>query len=607
MNDLIQWIQQLHFIRPWWLLCLFLVPIAYLLRKRFRRGSSGWESVVSAELLEVLMPQKATSKQYRIVDIVVTIAFALAFLALAGPSWEKLPQPVDRKDDNLVLVWDLSYSMYVADVPPSRFVRAKQKITDILQNREEGTTGMVAYAGDAHIVTPLTNDTGTIEHLVSSLNPGMMPIPGSNTSDALTLANQLIDKGTNGRGRILLVTDDIEEPSELLKPEVGNAPVHILGVGTKEGGPIPVNSEYEFLRDDNGNLIRPTLDGAKLRKYAQSTGGAYHEITLDDTDIASFFDEGWLGGSDTIRIENREFDVWHDAGYLLLIPIAILAVLGLRRGIVVVALIVVAPSVKADWKDDIWIPRDLQGYEALNEGRTEDAEELFEDSGWQAVAKYRSGKFEEAAEMFQEEESLSSQYNLGNALAKNGLLEDAIAAYENVLEDDPTHEDAKFNKEVLEEVLNELQQQSEQQQQGESQQDSESQQSQEQSEQNSDESQGQGQQQSGEPQDQESDESGSTSSNQTEPQESTEDQSLADESEESDSEDDGSDQGDQEDGSSDSETQANNERETEDAFDRWLRRIPDDPGSLLSNKFRHESIQRVRNGEITYDPAEPSW
>ena len=171
MNDLIQWIQQLHFIRPWWLLCLFLVPIAYLLRKRFRRGSSGWESVVSAELLEVLMPQKATSKQYRIVDIVVTTAFALAFVALAGPSWEKLPQPVDRKDDNLVLVWDLSYSMYVADVPPSRFVRAKQKITDILRNREEGTTGMVAYAGDAHIVTPLTNDTGTIEHLVSSLNP----------------------------------------------------------------------------------------------------------------------------------------------------------------------------------------------------------------------------------------------------------------------------------------------------------------------------------------------------------------------------------------------------------------------------------------------------
>ena len=558
------------------------------------------------------MPKQVTSKQYRIVDIVVAAAFALAFLALAGPSWEKLPQPVDRKDDNLVLVWDLSYSMYVADVPPSRFVRAKQKITDILRNREEGTTGMIAYAGDAHIVTPLTNDTGTIEHLVSSLNPSMMPIPGSNTRDALLLANQLIDKGTSGQGRILLITDDIDEPSELAKSEIGYAPVHILGIGTKEGGPIPVNSEYEFLRDENGNVIRPTLDGTKLRKFAQSTGGAYHSITLDDSDIASFFDAGWLGDSDTIRVENREFDAWHDAGYFLLIPIAVLALLGLRRGIVVVALLVVAPSVKADWKDDIWIPRDRQGFEALNEGRTEEAESLFEDSGWQAVAKYRSGKFEEAAEMFQEEESLSSQYNRGNALANNGLLEEAIAAFEEVLKVDPTHEDAKYNKEVLEELLDELQQQSQQQQQGESQQDSESEQSQEQDEQNSNESQEQSQQQSGESEEQESDENDSTSSGPSEPEEPQEDQSLAEQSEEedpeeNDSEEDGSNEGDQEESRSDDETQSNNERETEDAFDRWLRRIPDDPGSLLSNKFRHESIQRVRNGEITYDPAEQSW
>lgn len=539
------------------------------------------------------MPKQITSKQYRIVDLVVAIAFALAFLALAGPSWEKLPQPVDRKNDNLVLVWDLSYSMYVADVSPSRFVRAKQKITDILRNRQEGATGMIAYAGDAHIVTPLTNDTGTIQHLVSSLNPGMMPIPGSNTSDALTLANQLIDKGTNGQGRILLVTDDIQETTLLSKSDIGVAPVHILGIGTQEGGPIPVGGEHEFLRDQNGNLIRPTLDRAKLRKFAQSTGGSYSELTLDDSDIAKFLDDGWKGDSNTIRVENREFDVWYDMGYLLLIPIAILAVLGLRRGIVVVALIVVAPSIKADWKDDIWIPRDLQGYDALTEGRTEEAEELFEDSGWQAVAKYRSGKFEEAAEMFEEEESLSFRYNLGNALAKNGQLEDAIATYEKVLEEDPTHEDAQYNKKILEELLNELQQQGNQQQQGESDQSSD------QGEQESEQSQEQSQQQSGESQGQDSDENNPSSSEQPESQE---DESVADETEE-----DGSEEGSNEESSSEAQTQANEERESEDAFDRWLRRIPDDPGSLLSNKFRHESIQRVRRGEIQYDPSDPTW
>lgn len=586
MSDWNQWLQGLHFIRPWWLVALFLVPIAYFLRRRFRRSTSSWDSVVSAELLAVLMPKQATSKQFRIVDLVLAVAFVLAFIALAGPSWEKLPQPVDRKNDNLVLVWDLSYSMYVADVAPSRFVRAKQKITDILRNRQEGTTGMIAYAGDAHIVTPLTNDTGTIQHLVSSLNPNMMPIPGSNTSDALQQASELIEKGTNGSGRILLVCDDIEEQRELAQIELGEASVHILGIGTEDGGPIPVEGDSQFLRDENGNLIRPGLDVDKLRKYAQSTGGSYNQISIDDSDIAAFFDEAWLGVTDTSRVENREFDVWHDAGYWLLIPIVILAILGLRRGIVVVALVVIAPSVEADWKDDVWVPRDRQGYDALIEGRSEEAETLFEDPSWQAVAKYRSGKFEEAAEMFNESDSLDAKYNLGNALAKNGQIVEAISAFESVLEDDPTHEDAKYNKELLEELLSELASENGQQQQ---------EQTQGQSNQDSMQSTDQNQQA-------ESDESDSSQTAQSDPQEPQESEPSSDNEEYDDS-----DQAGDEQESNDTQTQSNEERESEDALDRWLRRIPDNPGSLLSNKFRHESIQRVRRGEIKYDSSEPSW
>lgn len=591
MSVLTQWLQQLHFIRPWWLLCLVLIPIAFFLRKRSRRDSSEWASVVSAELLQVLMPKEVMSKQYRVADIVISVAFAIAFLALAGPSWEKLPQPVDRKSDNLILVWDLSHSMYVADISPSRFVRAKQKIIDILRNRTDGTTGLIAYAGDAHIVTPLTQDTDTILHLVSSLDPQMMPIPGSNTSDAVGLASQLIQKSASQNGRILIIADDIEQSAELAQIDLGAAQVHVLGVGTPQGGPIPVNDQHEFLRDNQGNMIRPKLDSAKLRKYAQANGGTYSELTLDDSDIRSFFDEAWIGDADTTRVENREFDVWHDAGYLLLLPLAILAVLGLRRGVVVVALLVVAPSIKADWRDDIWVPRDRQGYDALEDGRSQEAEELFEDSDWLAVAKYRSGKFEEAAEMFQGNETLESEYNLGNALAKNGQIEDAIATYARVLDRDPTHEDAKYNKEILEELLDQLQEQS-QQQQGESQQ----QQSEEESGQSSDQSQQQSEQQGSE-----SNES-STVSPESETQETQEDEQLTDHGMEEQS-----DQSNDDPSDSEATTQTNEERESEDALDRWLRRIPDDPGSLLSNKFRQESIQRIRKGEIELDRTGPNW
>ncbi|MCY3883492.1 MAG: VWA domain-containing protein [Gammaproteobacteria bacterium] len=598
MSDWIQWIQELHFIRPWWLLGLVLVPVAYYLRRRIQLGTSSWESVVSAELLEVLIPKQASSRQYRIVDVVLAMAFALAFVALAGPSWEKLPQPVERKNDNLVLVWDLSYSMYVQDISPSRFVRSKQKITDILRNRQEGTTGMIAYAGDAHVVTPLTNDTNTIQHLVASLNPSMMPIPGSNTSDALMFATSLIEKGTSGTGRILLICDDIEDPRELANVDLGEAIVHILGVGTEDGGPIPIEGDFQFLRDENGNLINPSLDASKLKKYAQSTGGSFNQISLDDSDIASFFDDAWNSIADTSRVENREFDDWHDVGFWLLIPITILAIMGLRRGVVVVALLVVVPNVKADWKDDVWIPKDRQGYDSLKEGKSEEAEDLFKDPGWQAVAKYRSGKFEEAAQKFSESESLDSKYNLGNSLAKNGQIEEAISAYESVLNEDPAHEDALYNKELLEELLAQLEQMSEQQQQGES----GAGEPRERNEQESGQSPEPNQQQSGQSEQSDSGEDVPSQSSQSVPQDTPEDESHTESDDEVTSEQPGEEQE-----STDGQVQSNSERESEDAFDRWIRRIPDNPGSLLYTKFRHESSQRIREGEIKFNASNPSW
>ena len=603
-------LQDFHFLRPWWLVGLVLVPIIFYIKRRFRSNSSGWDAVMSPELLAALMPKSAIQKLRRTFEILAVAASILAFVALAGPSWQKLPQPVEQKDDDLVLVLDLSYSMYVQDMSPSRLERAKQKVIDVLRNREEGNTGMVAYAGDAHVVTPLTNDTNTIQHLVSSLDPSMMPIPGSNTREALQLAIELLRKGSRTGGRILLLADDIQAPHELTDLELYGTSISVVGIGTEEGGPIPViegDGSVSNLLDFLGRVVTPTLDRAKLRRFAQSNGGSYHDIALNDNDVAAFFDGGWKGNNGTSRLPDREFDQWYDSGYLLLVPIILLALLGLRRGAVVVALLVIAPSIHADWKDDLWVNRDSQGHKAMEKGQLDEAEELFEDPDWQAVAKYRNGKFDEAADLFGADESVRSRFNLGNALAKDGQFQEAIDTYDRVLEEEPDHEDAAFNKELLEQLLEQLQDQAQGGEQADGQESlqGQGQAPQQGQEQGSDPSDSEGQPMDAPPGEQGDSQSGTGEPNEQPSSEQEGEGDQQDENGESPQQEEDGELGN--DGTTDTNSQNTEEREAADAFDRWLRRIPDEPGNLLKAKFRHETIQKLRRGEITLNDSEQEW
>ena len=169
----------IHFMRPEWLWAL--IPAAILLALLWgMRGRSGsWQSVIDPELLRHLAGDAAIANPRNLLPLLF-LGWIIAAVAASGPSWQKLPQPIHQKQDGLVVLLDLSYSMKSADLPPSRLDRARQKIIDLLGSREEGQTGLVAYAGDAHIVTPLTDDTSTIANLIPALNPEMMPVPGSN-------------------------------------------------------------------------------------------------------------------------------------------------------------------------------------------------------------------------------------------------------------------------------------------------------------------------------------------------------------------------------------------------------------------------------------------
>lgn len=190
---------EFHFLRPWWLAVFALLPVVlWALQRRVGRGGS-WQAVVDRELAPFVLQPLAGGRGWRWLYLLLIVVASTLLLALAGPVWERLPQPVFRDDSALVIALDLSRSMQADDVQPSRLERARFKVADILQRRKDGQTALIVYSAHAFTVTPLTTDTKTIEAMVPTLSPGLMPTQGSRVTTALAKAEALLDQASTLR------------------------------------------------------------------------------------------------------------------------------------------------------------------------------------------------------------------------------------------------------------------------------------------------------------------------------------------------------------------------------------------------------------------------
>jgi len=273
-----------HFMRPYWLLALLpLFIILWILIHR-HLSSGNWAKVCDPELLpHILITQEKKRQKWPF--YLLAIAGLLAILALAGPTWERLPQPAFRDTSALVILLDLSHSMDATDIKPSRLVRARFKVADILKQRHEGQTALVVYAGDAFTVTPLTDDTETIASQLSVLKTSLMPSQGSRADIALEKAVALLQQAGQKNGNILLITDGLNETRyKKAIQKMKHYQISILGIGTPEGAPIPLGNGG-FLKDAQGAIVIPKLEQNSLHKLAQLGGGIYQAIKNDDSDI----------------------------------------------------------------------------------------------------------------------------------------------------------------------------------------------------------------------------------------------------------------------------------------------------------------------------------
>lgn len=571
---------EFHFLRPWWLLALIPAAIFVLALWRVNSALSAWDKAIDKNLLPYLLDRSRNAAQ-RTPLLLLLGAWVLSAVALAGPVWEKLPQPVQQREDALVIVMDLSLSMFAQDHVPSRLDLAKRKLRDVLALRDEGQTALVVYAGDAHAVMPLTDDVVTIEALVPSLSPNIMPLFGSNPMAAMDMAIELLDNVEASAGKILLMTDGISgfDQELLITRQLEDRPYELLvmGIGTEQGAPIRT-SDGNFLTDRQGAMVVPGLNRSVLQSLANRVGGRYHDIQLSDSDLAYLLTDLNLLDDPQLSDVEEEFDIWYETGPWLLLLVAPMVALTFRRGWLFawvlaagVLSLVPAPDAQAAEWSALWQTPDQRGAEAYANENHAVAAGLFESPGWQGAANYRAENYDAAIAAYSALNTPDGHYNRGNALALSGNYAEAIAAYDLTLATDPEHEDAIFNKEIVEQLLQ--QQQSEQ---GESQ---EGNNESEQSDQNSDQQSEQDQENS-EQQDQESQEGDENQQQDQQQNEAPEDQ----ENSESNSEQNTPSQN------------SNEEFEEQQSLEQWLRRIEDDPGELLERKFRYQYRQRQLNG-----------
>jgi Ca-activated chloride channel family protein len=627
MGTIMEMATAFHFLRPTWLLAL--LPLAVLLWMSWRRRavSRSWQRVVDARLLPHLLigNSAGSAKPDRWIVFATGLGGLLAILALAGPAWRKLEQPVFRQQSDLVVVLDLSRSMDAGDLKPSRLQRAQLKLRDILNQQKEGETALIVYAATPFVVTPLTTDANTIASQVDSLTTDLMPAQGARPDLAIDLARKLLGQAGALHGGVLLISDGVSdaEPSlqkDAIRKLVGAGyQLSVLGVGSSEGAPIP-GRDGGFVKNDEGAILLPKLNDAGLAALAQQGHGAYRRLSTDDSDFHALL----APFSSMVEQQGKEVDglladQWHDEGPWLLLPLIPLAALFFRRGYLLIFFLIILPQVHpayaSDWSS-LWQRDDQQAQQAMAAQQPQRAAKLFQNPEWRAAANYRAGNYQAALNDLKGIENAEADYNRGNALAKLGRMPEAISAYEAALKSNPHFDDARYNRELLEKMLKQTQQQQpDQSRQGDKQQKNDKQQDDKQQsadkQQQSSKSGQQGnpdakqddkqngkqqqpsssQKQSGQAQDQSKQNSGNDGKTQPDAGNNAPGQQAQQTQEKTAA-------ASQKNGAMDNQPKGNtlepaaddqgNPKERQQADEQWLRRIPDDPGALWRRKFLYQ-------------------
>jgi len=355
--------------------------------------------------------------------------------------------------------------MLARDVAPSRLDRVRYKVHDLLASNHDGLNALIGYAGEAFVVAPLTSDASSLGDLLDAMAPDTMPVDGNDAALAIQRGVALIQDAKAAGGSLVLITDQADAAADAAarKANAAGVQVSVLGVGTQQGGPIPL-AGGGFLHDTQGHMTLAGRDDAALTALAAAGDGRYVAMSTDHSDIDALHAQ--LRAAPVTTVSGQVGDEWQDRGPWLLLPLLLIAAMAFRRGWLLLLPLVLLPllpgNADATTWNDLWQRPDQQAAQALREGQAKQAQQLAHDPAWRGAAAYRAGSYAQAAQALQQAPGGSAAYNRGNALARQGQYQQAIGAYDHALKLDPTNADAKANRKAVEDWLRQQQKQQQQ-------------------------------------------------------------------------------------------------------------------------------------------------
>lgn len=404
-----------EFARPWWLLAL--LPVVFLVWRLWHapRGEAACRHAIDAHLLPYLLSGSART---RAGIVACAVAMLLAVLALSGPSYGE--RQAYRPDRLRIFVVDLSPRM------APHLDRVKTKLLALLRDLPAGESALMVYAGEPYLLVPPTVDANTIAHFIPELASDIVPVPGNHPEHALRMANQALVRSGAAERDIVWVTA-VADVTRLQISELRQVRVSVLQMGA-EADPA-------------------------LMSVAQHTGGTFLLARSDDNEVrqlagALAVHTGWRSTISALR-GGADLGPWL---LLLVLPFAAYA---FGRGVLAIALLTLCLSAP-DSANALPLPAplaDYRGLKLLQDGQSDAAAARFADPRWRAAASYRAGQFEQAAELLQGLRDPDSLYNRGNALARAGKLNEALAAYEASLQQRPDDADTRHNRDIVRQLL----------------------------------------------------------------------------------------------------------------------------------------------------------
>lgn len=416
----------MSFENPVWLTVavavLVALPIAFVLAEARRNAALG--RFASPELLAGLLAGHSPRKRVLKYALIVLAAAALA-LALAQPRWGHRWEEVKGKGIDVLIALDVSKSMLAEDFKPNRLERAKLAVLDLVESSRGDRIGLIAFAGQAFLQCPLTLDRDALRQTLDSIEPGVIPVGGSNLARALREAAASLSDENNYKFVILitdgedLAADGIDEAGRAAEKGIT---IYTVGVGSPEGEVIPItqNGSVDYLRDSEGNIVTSKLDEATLDAIAGATGGFYVPLGATGEGLRYVYEDslGKIPGEERaarpVRVPIERFQ-WPLGLSVLLLAMEI--VVGTRKKLrphTAAALVALTLGLFAPGGAEL-------------SATPLDAQRLFKD-----------GRFEEAALLYElalevEPQNAEILYNHGASLYRSGRHEDAAAAFNKAL------------------------------------------------------------------------------------------------------------------------------------------------------------------------------